>query len=82
MTPDTTANYSGQIIEVTFTDDASWRAALTVWQVNNGGVLPLGGQYCRAWKNSDAAGNIMESDIVAFFIITFMPVVGAQWHVG
>ena len=23
--PDTTANYSGQLIEVTFTDDASWR---------------------------------------------------------
>ncbi|WP_429860877.1 hemoblobin-interacting domain-containing protein [Brevibacillus reuszeri] len=41
ITPDTTDNDSSHLIELTFTDDVSWREALTGFQIDNGPILPF-----------------------------------------
>ncbi len=45
LTADSTGNIPGQAVELTFTDDAAWRDAITGVTVNGAPVAPVAGQY-------------------------------------
>ncbi len=60
LTPDSTDNLPGNPVDITFTDDASWRAAVSGVTVD-GSVYLTGSQYTVTPGNLNIAANILKT---------------------